>query len=264
MQHSDISEAKQYIIDRVEAETSFHNNLYDLIDSYASSLTDLAYGSNIQPNSFSFSNADIKDSVDKIIERLEDELIDYIDTLAVARHTEDKDDILAFIHDTYKGDTIEDVIHDHADHWKHEIEAVIAAAMLTSVSKDRLLSMLKTYRTNTWRNPILANARNMAHSNTNVKWLYSNPDNSVGNSNSGVYMIDAYGQFMVAMGWEKYFYDDAIKNGAIAFKVVRGSSYPCSTCDYECSYIHYSFDTLPPYHRSCRCITIPIFDISEI
>ena len=156
------------------------------------------------------------------------------------------------------------LIHSHTDHWKKEVEASIAAALLTSIAKDRLIASLKEYRTNTWRNPILLSARKAAHTNSNVKWLYSNPKTSVGNSNIGVYLLDAYGQFMVAMGWTKYFYDDAIKNGAIAFKVIRGSSYDCPICDYECSYIHYSFDTLPPYHSSCRCITIPIFDISEI
>ena len=264
MQQSNTSDAKQYILDRVEAENSYHNNLYDIIDKYDLSLADLSYSAGIQPNSFSFSHSNIKVDVDKLIARLEDELIDYIDTLAVARHTDDKDDILAYIHATYNDNTLDDIIHNHTDHWKKEVEASIAAALLTSIAKDRLIASLKEYRTNTWRNPILLSARKAAHTNSNVKWLYSNPKTSVGNSNIGVYLLDAYGQFMVAMGWTKYFYDDAIKNGAIAFKVIRGSSYDCPICDYECSYIHYDISTLPPYHSHCVCVPIPIYDISEI
>lgn len=264
MAQSDISEAKQYILDRVDAERSFHDNLYDLIDKYAKLLTNLSYKAGIQPNSFSFSHSNIKEDVDKLIARLEDELIDYIDTLAVSSHTDDEDNILAYIHATYNNDTLDDIIHNHTDHWKKEIEASIAAALLTSIAKDRLIETLKKYRTNTWRNPILLAARNEAHTNSNIKWLYSNPRTNIGNSNNGVYLLDAYGQFMIAMGWTKYFYDDAIKNGAIAFKVVRGSSYPCSTCDYECSYIHYDISTLPPYHSNCKCYIIPIYDINEV
>ena len=123
MRQSNTSDAKQYILDRVEAETSYHNNLYDLIDKYASSLADLSYSAGIQPNSFSFSNSNIKGDIDKLIARLEDELIDYIDTLAVARHTDDKDDILAYIHATYNDNTLDDIIHNHTDHWKKEVEA---------------------------------------------------------------------------------------------------------------------------------------------
>jgi hypothetical protein len=264
MRQSNISEAKQYIIDRIEAETSYHNNLYDIIDKYALSLADLSYSAGIQPNSFSFSHSNIKVDVDKLIARLEDELIDYIDTLAVARHTDDKDDILAYIHATYNNDTLDDIIHSHTDHWKKEVEASITAALLTSVAKDRLIASLKEYRTNTWRNPILLSARKAAHTNSKVNWLYSNPKTDIGNSNNGVFMLDSYGQFMIAMGWTKYFYDDAINKGAIAFKVYRSSNYPCNICDFECSYIHYDMSTLPPYHRSCRCFIVPIFDINEI
>lgn len=263
-QQSDVSEAKRYILDRVEAETSYHNNLYDLVDKYASLLAELSYNSGIQPNSFSFSHSNIKGDVDKLIARLEEELIDYIDTLAVARHTDDKDDILAYIHATYNDDTLDDIIHKHTDHWKKEVEASIAAALLTSIAKDKLIASLKEYRTNTFRNPILLSARKAAHTNSKVKWLYSNPKTSVGNSNIGAYLLDAYGQFMIAMGWTKYFYDDAIRNGAIAFKVVRGSIYPCPICDFECSYIHDDITTLPPYHSHCVCVPIPIYDISEI
>ena len=168
MQQSNTSDAKQYILDRVEAENSYHNNLYDIIDKYALSPADLSYSAGIQPNSFSFSHSNIKVDVDKLIARLEDELIDYIDTLAVARHTDDKDDILAYIHATYNNDTLDDIIHSHTDHWKKEVEASIAAALLTSIAKDRLIASLKEYRTNTWRNPILLSARKAAHTNKRI------------------------------------------------------------------------------------------------
>jgi hypothetical protein len=261
---NNISEAKAYIIKRINAQLSYKNNLYDLLDKYALRLVDIAYRANIPASMFSFDNSSIKDEVDALIMQLENEIIDYIDTLAVARHDDDKDNILSFVNDTYNNKNINDIVKDHADHWKNEIEASVAAAILTSITKRELIQSLKTYRTNTWNNPIIMGARKMQHTNTKSKWLYSNPVTAVGNSNSGAYMLDAYGEFMIAMGWTKYMYDDAINSGAVAFKVIRGSHYPCSYCDMECGYIHYDIMGLPPFHANCCCIAIPIYDINNI
>lgn len=170
---SDLSEARKYILQRVSAENSYGNNLADLIDKYAIKLVNIAYSAGIQPNTFSFSNGEIRNRVDELISQLESEIIDYIDTLAVSTHINDKDGILAYIHDNYNGETMDDVIQKHTSHWKYELEASIAAAILTSVTKDAIIKSLKTFRRNTWRNPILLNARKGIHTNSKVKWLYT-------------------------------------------------------------------------------------------
>lgn len=44
------------------------------------------------------------------------------------------------------------------------------------------------------------------------------------------------------------------KEGYTAFRVFRGSSYPCPVCDDECSYIHRIGEhPFPPFHISCVC-----------
>ena len=75
----------------------------------------------------------------------------------------------------------------------------------------------------------------------------------------GHYPLTRYGRFMIACGWTKYLYDTSRRQGAAWFSVHRGSSYPCSTCDYECSYTHKDMDSLPPYHAHCCCYIIPIY-----
>lgn len=75
----------------------------------------------------------------------------------------------------------------------------------------------------------------------------------------GCYPLTRYGRYMIAWGWSKYLFDKSEKNGAIAYKVCRGSSYPCPTCEYECSYVHTSLDTLPPYHAHCCCYVVPVY-----
>lgn len=76
----------------------------------------------------------------------------------------------------------------------------------------------------------------------------------------GYFPLTRFGRFMIAWGWTKYLFDEATRQGALAYKVCRGSSYPCSTCDYECSYTHFTLDSLPPYHASCKCYVVPIYN----
>ena len=77
----------------------------------------------------------------------------------------------------------------------------------------------------------------------------------------GYYPLTRFGRYIIAWGWTKYLYDESVKQGALAYKVRRGSSYPCSTCDYECSYTHTTLDSLPPYHANCKCYVVPIYSL---
>ena len=45
--------------------------------------------------------------------------------------------------------------------------------------------------------------------------------------------------------------------GTQFYLVKRGSSYPCALCD-SMRGIHSGWDELPPYHKNCCCIAIPV------
>lgn len=58
----------------------------------------------------------------------------------------------------------------------------------------------------------------------------------------------------IALAWAKALEEYAEDEGFGYFRVHRGSSYPCDTCDYETTYIHkVGKDTMPPYHVGCVC-----------
>lgn len=64
---------------------------------------------------------------------------------------------------------------------------------------------------------------------------------------------NAQGTISIAWGREQRNY--ARRNGAIGFRVHRGSSYPCDICDEQVSEgVHPITDDMPPYHSRCVCI----------
>lgn len=181
------AQAKQFILDRVGAELSYQNNLEDLLNKYAKALL----------------KAKDDDDINLILDSLKWNIINYIETLATANTTDEKEKrgIILFLWQKHNGEDLQDVITRHVNKW-HD-----------GLSEE--------------------------------------------DENHYYYPLTRYGRFMIAWGWTKLLFDSSIENGAIYFTVHRGSSYPCSTCDFECSYIHYDLMSLPPYHASCKCYIVP-------
>lgn len=66
-------------------------------------------------------------------------------------------------------------------------------------------------------------------------------------------------QNTINLSWGVQEMEYAKENGAIGFRSIRMSSYPCDQCDYEASYIHKFTDPCAPYHHRCVCANILIF-----
>lgn len=60
--------------------------------------------------------------------------------------------------------------------------------------------------------------------------------------------------YLVSAVWMQFLYATA---GTHTFYVMRGSSYPCGICQEQVG-LHTGEETLPPYHKRCCCIAIPI------
>lgn len=74
----------------------------------------------------------------------------------------------------------------------------------------------------------------------------------------GIYR-SAYGnivrnaQGVIAVAWGREGRNKARRDGATAFVVHRGSTYPCAVCDAETGTVHPISDDIPPYHVNCCC-----------
>lgn len=68
----------------------------------------------------------------------------------------------------------------------------------------------------------------------------------------------------VAVAWGREQRNWARRNGAVGFRVSRGSSFPCPLCDEEVADSpHKMTDPVPPYHVNCCCIVEYIFNTKE-
>ncbi len=69
---------------------------------------------------------------------------------------------------------------------------------------------------------------------------------------------------IISLAYSKAVKEYGEKNEAVGFRVKRGSSYLCTVCDNETSYIHTMKDAFPPYHINCCCFVEFIYDEKEL
>lgn len=253
-QSSLLSQAAEYLRDRLSAEISFQNNLGTLIDDYAGKLVDIAYQANISPDIFTFNNKSIKKKVDAIISEMEQMIITITETLAVADHKKDK--ALSYMKSEVYGENFYNRLDNHIDTFKKEMEGIIAAGLLVGSSKIDIKQSIKTFRSMPYQNKIFKDAIKLNKGRAEVlvnKGLHS----SVGVSNSAFNSINTLGRYTISDIWMKNWYDEWDGKGAIGYNVKRGSLYPCSLCDSNVGF--HTDNNLPPYHPSCCCIAIPVF-----
>lgn len=60
--------------------------------------------------------------------------------------------------------------------------------------------------------------------------------------------------YLSSLVWMQFLYRTA---GTETFYVMRGSSYPCNICQEQVG-LHTDTESLPPYHKRCCCIAIPV------
>ena len=254
-----LSQAKQYLRQRLSAELSFQNNLETLIDEYAYKLVDIAYAASIPPNMFTFSyNRTIKEKVDETIEEMRRMIITYTEILAVGKHYGKKDKILEYINRDIAGDNMDGRLDSHMDTFRKEMEGITAAGLLIGASKTNIKQSIKANLRTPYQNPIFKEAArlNEGRSETLVrKGLHL----GVGISNSAFNSINYLGRFAVGEGWEYFDYLDMAAGGAIGYNIYRGSSVPCSDCQDITGFHSLSEGMILPEHVCCKCIAVPVY-----
>ena len=255
-----ISQAKEYLRKRISAELSFQNNLETLIDEYAYKLVDIAYSSNVPPNLFTFDyNKKINKAVDDLILEMEQLIISITETLAVATHKDNKNKILARIGSDISGDNFYGRLDNHTDTFKKVTEGIIAAGLLIGASKSKTFAGYKQYLRNPFLNPIFKDAVKMNVGRAEVL-LNKGLHIGVGVSNSPFNAINTLGRYTIGDAWMYDGYLEMDAQGAIGYRTMRTSSYPCEDCDEAARYTHsLSEGMILPLHVNCRCIAVPVF-----
>ena len=127
-----------------------------------------------------------------------------------------------------------------------DIVKMIKAGAILGYSDDKILSAIRTG----YKNPYAASIITKAQSkDINI----ANPSYGRGFYRSSYQNIMRNVRHTIALAWGRAEQEYGEKNGAIGFRVFRGSSYPCAICDDECAYVHKVGDMVVPVHANCRC-----------
>ena len=133
-----------------------------------------------------------------------------------------------------------------------DIVKMIKAGSLLGYSDDKILSAIRTGYKNPYASSIITKAQSK---DINI----ANPSYGRGFYKSSYQNIMRNVRHTIALAWGKAEQEYGESIGAIGFRVFRGSSYPCPTCDDECAYIHKMGDPAPPFHWHCVCAIEFIF-----
>lgn len=63
----------------------------------------------------------------------------------------------------------------------------------------------------------------------------------------------------VSAAWSEAVMEYGRESGAVGYRVLRGSSYPCAVCDDLTVGIHPMDESLVPAHTSCRCYVVFVY-----
>lgn len=254
-----IEKAKEYLRKRLSAETSMKDNLEKAMTRAAEKIVEISYKYNIPPWAFRFSaDTRLQKEVDEVIRWLRECIEDYAFSLAVAGHTDEKDEIIAYINRENHGKTFRQRNNIYTGRYKYELEAAIAAGLLLGRKKSEILKNITSSFTNPYSNPdIVESIQQKGNMATRLKT--GGISYGVGHSNSMYTSLKNISVFAVAEGWSYYSLIDARRNGAKGFYTFRGSSYPCNTCNAYADYMHPLSDPLPPLHLNCVCGAVFIF-----
>ena len=255
----DIKEAKEFILRRVDAEISMQTHLDEALLWAAREIVRISYKYKIAASQFRFSaNPLLQREVDEVLARLREMLYEYTETLSRAVDEEQKDDIIAFINEETYGHTLKERINIYTNRYKYELEAFVAAGLLSKKSIERLVETIKTNLSNPYNNQLFRNTV-VKGGMVATRLATGGISYGRGHSNSARNLLNTLLRNTIGSAWMNIYGANAYKNGAVGYYSFRGSSYPCGFCDSQVGY-HPIQDYQGIWHNNCRCYFVFVYN----
>lgn len=127
-----------------------------------------------------------------------------------------------------------------------DIVRMVRAGVMMGYTQEQILSAIRTGYKEPFKSSVITKAQRKRIS-------IDTPSYGKGIYHSSYQNIIRNAKATIALAWGQAEREYGERGNAIGFRVFRGSSYPCATCDDECAYIHKMDDPMPPFHVSCVC-----------
>lgn len=152
----------------------------------------------------------------------------------------------AFLTSEIYGHTSRQRTEKYLAHFAEDIVRMAKAGILLGYAPQKILSAVRTG----YKEPYLTSVITKAcKKNISI----ATPSYGKGIYRSAYRNIIRNARQMVALAWGRAQQQYGKRQGAIGFRVFRGSSFPCPVCDAECEYTHTFRDPFPPFHVNCVC-----------
>lgn len=250
--------AKTFVMQRIVAENNADLEIRRKIREAIEKITEIAYRYKISPLLFRFSaNKNLERQVDEVIRELKEFILEA--TLQQAYIDGDVDEETnEFVLSPYKGKTFRQRIAIYCERFKYEIEAGIAAALIMGRRKKYAANHIYKFIRMPYSNPDIITAIERGSASA-TRLVTGGVSYGVGHTNVMYNAISLLAKHTVSEARMRWFYREKRRNGAFAFMVKRGSTFPCALCDEQTTYLHIEGDPLPPFHPHCVCIAIPVY-----
>lgn len=265
----EITSGKQFVLRREEYARVLVAKIDDCLANAAQEIVTICYKYNVDPQKFAINsqyNEQMMDEIAEVMDNLEEEIMDYIYeySLSVLDGSEDgKRNILAaWIALLGRGnrnlqDTLDGYLYKTMKDW----EAAIAALRFANVAMATAVTKVKGHLHSIYTMPeVRATFANADDFNATFIRSRGVQQGGVGVSNNGSTNVTNMAKLTLQMAWMKEKSLEQEEDGAAGYYVLRGSSYPCETCDSMVGF--HKMDDIegyPPYHGHCCCYVIPIY-----
>ena len=211
---------------------------------------------------FTFDVQDLSDKVNAELIALSDAILDDIESRAktaieYAEEEDDEDAILLYIRRKIGEEDIVQRLDKHCSTLRYFLEGWIAIGMVKNIKEYELTNQILSHIDNPFASPLWQEAFDAGYLSTAIQTRgYSYGKGNQRDVLSALTEIERY-----AIN-EAYQYGSMLnfaKRGAVGYRVHRGSTYDCPSCD-ELTKTIWPIDTLVlPNHPRCMCYMTPVF-----
>lgn len=211
---------------------------------------------------FTFDIQDLSDKVNAELIALSDAILDDIESRAktaikYAEEEDDEDAILLYIRRKIGEEDLVQRLDKHCSTLRYFLEGWIAIGMVKNIREYELTNQILSHLDNPFASPLWQEAFDAGYLSTAIQTRgYSYGKGNQRDVLSALTEIERY-----AIN-EAYQYGSMLnfaKRGAVGYRVHRGSTYDCPSCD-ELTKTIWPIDTLVlPNHPRCMCYMTPVF-----
>lgn len=269
-----LDEAKAYVRQRNSYATLLEGLIMEILSDAAKKITQICYKYEVDPVTFTLqSNPQMFAEISEVMDEVEEEIMTLIQQYCSINAGTDSDDIIAYIMGLGRQNrNLTDTLEDYLWRYLYDLEALIASMQIAGHDVNKATTKIVSALVSVYTTPEVKAAMSVpgiAAMYLKSKGIHYDPGTqhpSVGLSNNGAVNVTNMAKITLAMAWNRLQGMSFQNNGAIGYYQLRGSNYPCRSCDDEVGF-HLGIEEIfekPLVHPHCMCYRVPIYLNEEI